>query len=609
MKKMKYSFRNLAHQIRQLRVQTFLAYFLVLSICFLFLSASIAMGVRDVLIHQIGNSRVELLRQIGERANHIKTSATTITSLYQYDLDDMTGELSAPDTAREALEHLSRKYNQIFTPIQMNHRLAVLADDFFSSTLPDEIGREDLEKQLWFRRLRLNLMNAPPGEVVFSSTFRIGHEQNYQFAAARLLDWEQQSGILMVLIDEQVLEDLYAPAITGASTIYIYDENGYIVSHSDKNMVGKQFVDAGRMEELYGLNSYSMITKLGHKYLLSTYLDAATGWTIVEEIPSVQIFGVLDDMYQMIAAILAGCLFFSLLIALYLSKRISDPLSRLSEAMDAFNGRDYRPISTDTGTQETDDLGRSFNNMAREITRLMDTVEDQEREKRITEMNFLRAQINPHFLYNTLFSIRCTVEIGRYRQAVDMIEAFTDLLKSTLKRTGDTVSLQEEFESTRKYLVVQKMRYGDNVNFEMDLGEDTAQCRVPPLILQPLVENAIFHGLEARDGADMIVVTSEIEDEDLLITVSDDGAGMDAETLDRVCTKITEWSRGKVAQSDSIGLANVHRRIRLNYGEPYGISINSIPDIGTTVTVRLPKRYLWTYPVDQEGEQHESIDR
>lgn len=608
MKTIKHTFRTLAHQIRQLRVQTFLAYFLVLSACFLLLSTCVAMGVRDVLIDQIGNSRVELLRQISERANNIKTSATTITSLYRYDLDGMTEELSAPNTAKVALQSLSRKYNQIFIPIQMNHRLAVISDDFFCSTLPDEIDREDLEKQLWFRRMRLNLMKENPGEVVFSSTFRIGREQNYQFAAARLLDRDQQSGILMVLIDEQVLEDIYAPAIAGDSTIYVYDENGYIVSHPDKNMVGKQFVDTLRMEELYGHNNYSIIRKLGHNYLLSTYLDAATGWTIVEEIPSSQIFGVLNDMYRMIAAILAGCLFFSLLIALYLSKRISNPLSRLSEAMNAFNGRDFSPISTNTGTQETDDLSQSFNNMAREITRLMDTVEEQGREKRITEMNFLRAQINPHFLYNTLFSIRCTVEIGRYQQAVDMIEAFTDLLKSTLKRTDDTVSLQEEFESTRKYLVVQKMRYGDNVNFEMDLAEDTAQCRVLPLILQPLVENAIFHGLEARDGSDMIVVTSEIEKGDLLVTVSDDGAGMDAETLERVCARISDWSRGTVAQSDSIGLANVHRRIRLNYGEPYGISISSVLNIGTTVTVRLPALDVRKHTFDQEGEHHESID-
>lgn len=605
---MRKCWKSLLNQAKRLRVQVFLAYFLVLSVCFALLSFFIALGVRGILTNQIGASRIELLCQISERANTVKTSATTLAGLYQYELNSLKAQNASPEQMQQVLSEQIEKYNGVFIPIGMEHQLVVMSNNFFFSSLSDEIQPEYLEKQLWFRHLKRDMLDADPGSVTFSSTFRTAEDGRYQFAAAQFIDPQNTSDILMVLIDEKVIEDLYAPAVSNGSEIYVYDKNGYIVSHRDKHMLGKQFIDTAKMTELYGTNSFSMIRKLGSDYLLSTYLDPITGWTIVEEIPAQHIFGVLKQVNGIIAAILLACLCISLLIALYQSQRISKPLSQLSEAMNTFDGQNFISLPTETGTMETDKLSRSFNNMAAEITHLMETVKAQGRQKRAAEMNFLRAQINPHFLYNMLFSIRCTVEIGKTDQAVQMIAALIDLLKSTLKRTDETISLEEEFESTRKYLVVQKLRYGENVHFEMDLAPETKSCMVPPLILQPLVENAIFHGLEASDDADMIVVASELDGNDLLLTVSDDGAGMDEDTLGRVCSNITAQTTGTEKQCDSIGLANVHNRIRLNYGEQYGISISSVPHIGTTVTIRLPAQYPQNPQFMQEVQNDEGSD-
>ena len=141
----------------------------------------------------------------------------------------------------------------------------------------------------------------------------------------------------------------------------------------------------------------------------------------------------------------------------------------------------------------------------------------------------------------------------------------------------------------------------------MDLGEGTAGCMVPPLILQPLVENAIFHGLEAKESADMVVVASSLEEADLVLTVTDDGAGMDAATLEKV--RRNAWGGGRETQGDSIGLANVHSRIRLNYGAGYGLALDSVPDIGTTVTLRLPALDGARERQKKGGAALESIDR
>lgn len=166
-----------------------------------------------------------------------------------------------------------------------------------------------------------------------------------------------------------------------------------------------------------------------------------------------------------------------------------------------------------------------------------------------------------------------------------MLGAFIDLLKSTLAVKDTMVPLSDELETTRKYMVVQKLRYGEKINYEIEMQEGTEDCMVPPLILQPLVENAIFHGLEAKNEAGTVIIESVFQGENLLVTITDDGVGMDSETLKNV-----QESCGKTVIKDahSIGISNVHNRIRLNYGEDYGMFVESSLGMGTTITLLMP---------------------
>ena len=194
-------------------------------------------------------------------------------------------------------------------------QLVVLGGNgFVYSSLPGGLPPAELEDQLWYRRLIQSLGQAGDSSVRFSSTFRDGPDGGgiYQFAAGRLMHRAGGASVLLVMIDEQVLEDLYTPALSEGSEIYIYDQEGRIVSHRDKKMLGKQFVDVARMAELYGTDQFSLVKKLGSDYLLSTYLDEATGWTIVEEIPARTLFGGLDRRYVLMGVVLAACLALSL---------------------------------------------------------------------------------------------------------------------------------------------------------------------------------------------------------------------------------------------------------------------------------------------------------
>ena len=587
---------------KKLHTQLFLTYFFVFTLFFVSVSLLVSSSIRNLLIDQIGKNRTAVLSQIAERANIIKTSSTTLSNLYSHEIlsnDFVTAEMSEKEE-KQACQYLNSQkqiYDKIFNYIGLKHDVVLVEDNGFCYN-SDDVDRSTWEYQPWYKHLLADLNDNQEGEIQFSRTFSRtrGERTVYQFAAGKILQNGEHQGVLLILIDEQLLENLYASTREQGGEIYIYDQDGFIVSHSNKKMLGKQFIDTDYMRKVYGADNSNIIKKLGKSYMLSTYLDEKTGWTIVEESPTEVILGALNEAYWIIGSLLVAGLILAVVVSVYISQRVSKPLVKLSYAMDKFGSQDFIPPRIMNGNYEIDHLQESFTHMAAEISKLMEIIKEREQQKRALEVNFLRAQINPHFLYNMLFSIRCAVDVGKINQAANMISAFIDLLRSTLAVKDTTVPLCDELETTRKYLVVQKLRYGEKINYEIEMQEGTEHCMVPPLILQPLVENAIFHGLEAKNEAGTVIIESALQVDNLLLTITDDGAGMDEETLERVRVGCR---RSVVKNAHSIGMSNVHNRIRLNYGEGYGLSLESAHGIGTTITLLMPA-------VFQEGGKDES---
>ena len=588
---MKIWLKKIALNSKKLRTQLFLTYFLVFTFFFAAVFVLVSVSIRDLLIDQIGHNRIAVLRQIGERADIVKTSSTTLSNLYRYEIQSngFLKEGISEEDREKACEYLDSQkeiYDEVFSRIGLGYEVVLMGGNGFIYNSDTNIDTSTWTHQSWFKYL-LAALNNSGDTVQFSRTFS-GNENGtpvYWFAAGQMLKRGENQGVLLILIDEGLLENLYASTQEQGGEIYIYDQKGFIVSHSNKKMLGKQFIDVDYMRNIYGTDQSNMIKKLGESYMLSTYMDEKTGWTIVEESPARIILGRLNRTYGIMGCLLAAGLILAVAVSVYISRRVSNPLAELSEAMDRFDGHEFTPSPVGNTTQEIGSLQESFNHMAVEISSLMEIIKEREQQKRKLEVNFLRAQINPHFLYNTLFSIRCAVEVGKNSQAAQMLGAFIDLLRSTLAVKDNTVPLQDELETTRKYLVVQKLRYGEKVNYEVEMERGTEHCMVPPLILQPLVENSIFHGLEAKSEGGTVIIESALQGENLLLTITDDGAGMDSETLERA----RENCRKNVAgNAHSVGMANVHNRIRLNYGERYGLTLESVKGIGTTITLLIP---------------------
>lgn len=387
---------------------------------FVAVSVLVSSSLRDLLIRQIGSNRTAVLRQIAERADIIKSSSATLSNLYSHEIrsNGFLEEEMSEDTRKMAVTYLNAQkqiYDEVFRHIGLGYEVVLICDNGFyyssDSCIPD---MDTWMYQPWYKHLLAALNRGEEGDVQFSRTFRMGKEESvYQFAAGRLLKQGNRTSVLLILIDEHLLENVYVSTQEQGGEVYIYDQDGFIVSHSNKKMLGKQFIDVEYMKNVYGTNNSNIIKKLGESFMLSTYLDEKTGWTIVEESPTRIILGSLNETYWILGSLLAAGLILAVAVSVDISRRVSNPLTELSQAMDKFGSHEFTPPCVKTHTHEIDHLQESFHHMAVEISSLMEIIQEREQQKRVLEVNFLRAQINPHFLYNMLFSIRCAVEVGK----------------------------------------------------------------------------------------------------------------------------------------------------------------------------------------------------
>lgn len=241
----------------------------------------------------------------------------------------------------------------------------------------------------------------------------------------------------------------------------------------------------------------------------------------------------------------------------------------------------YRRMVPVVGCDEIGQLQRQFNTMAAAVNSLVAQVKDATDQRREAEFKALESQINPHFLYNTLENIKWMAMRRNAPDIVSTVESLSNLYRFTLNRGKEIVTLREEVDSVREYIAIQNLRFGNRLHTEVNIPPDLADCTMTKMVLQPLVENAIYHGIHAKDGRrGTIRIDAQAPDGAVVVKVADDGVGMEKSELDGVLE----------ADSEGYGVKNVHQRLQLYYGPEYGLSYRSTPGAGTTVSVRFPRQ-------------------
>lgn len=402
---------------------------------------------------------------------------------------------------------------------------------------------------------------------------RLNRKGDYVVALVRYLksirDREELGVMLLELSPGDLLKD-WDVGRNRDSSVFVLDGAGNILFPPEKEFLGKSF---SRMELDADLSRYHHKTQ----YTMDRY-----GWRVI-------VLKSLDDQVAQNKKMLYLTMFFLFLailfyIVVFLNaiNRITDPLKKLTETMHLIREGDRTARYLYESEDEVGYLAKSFNIMLDRIDDLNERNLLEEREKQEAEYKALQARMNPHFLYNTLNSIRWMAIIQGADNIVDSLEILGRLLRKSMSFKGAFVPLEEEILMLEDYVSLQKIRYKNKFDYVCDIPQSLYAYNSLKFLLQPIVENAIFHGIEPREGKGIIVVNGRKEGDDMLLTVRDDGIGFDA----RVFNPLFDYSDRR--EGNRIGLGNVHRRIVRRFGKSYGITFDSQPGEFTEITIKIP---------------------
>ncbi len=295
----------------------------------------------------------------------------------------------------------------------------------------------------------------------------------------------------------------------------------------------------------------------------------------------------VDRAIQMSVIVFAVILIGTVLINRKIVSGITEPISRLCEVTRQAGKGDFAARAPEGGNDELAVLNQGFNQMVERIGNLVEDIRIEQLNLRATELKLLQAQINPHFLYNTLDTIIWLAEAGQKEQVVMMVSTLSDFFRTTLSKGRDYITVKEETAHIRSYLTIQQFRYRDILEYEINIPEELEEYQILKLTLQPLVENALYHGIKNKRGLGHILVSGKKQGDHLVFTVRDDGKGMDPERLAYVQRLISGELKDEDAPS-GFGLFNVNQRLQLNYGPEYGLILASEEGEWTEVNAIIP---------------------
>ncbi len=375
--------------------------------------------------------------------------------------------------------------------------------------------------------------------------------------------------------------------------VFILDQDGNIVYHPSQQQLYNE-LQTENIDIVMNADTDTVVTGEGDDEKIYTLARSEiTGWTIVGCMNMAELLKSskeANNIYVMTAIVLVVI---AMLISSFIARSITLPIQKLRDSMERVQEGDFKAADdlVIPSQNEIGSLTTSFNVMTHKIEDLMAQNVHEQELKRKSELKALQSQINPHFLYNTLDSIIWMAEGKKYEDVVLMTASLARLLRQSISNEDETVLIGQEIQYVKSYLTIQKMRYKDKLEFEINVDPSINSVHIVKLVLQPIVENAIYHGLKYKESKGMLTVNGYQKDGNAVIEIADDGVGMDAETLNRI------FEKHKVNyRSNGVGVYNVQRRLSMYYGKEYGLSYKSEKGKGTTVTVVIP--------IEQE-EHHE----
>ncbi len=395
-----------------------------------------------------------------------------------------------------------------------------------------------------------------------------------------------QLGVLRININENKISNIFRNnMLESGENFYLVDQSNNIISSLQKNVLYKP-IEQSVFDKIVGSpEKYGFFTANVQKenMLITYYKLDNTNWFLATFVPSSNLLKEIKTVrIQIIFSILISFFVFSILTIIFLNKFLS-PLKEVRRVMKDFQNGNFNVRLNISGNDEIALLGSSFNQMSSKVQDLMNQVYIVQIKQKEAELNALQEQINPHFLYNTLDTIYWMSRMEKAMKTSLLIQSLSKLFRLSLNHGYEYTTVKNEVEHLKNYILIQEMRYDGIIQFSIDVDEDILNCKVIKLILQPLVENAIYHGIEPRGDNGLINIKIFTEQNILIYEVHDNGIGTD----DKQIQEVLEMPYQKKSNL-GFALKNVNDRIKLHFGEEFGITFTSSPETGTTVVVRQP---------------------
>ena len=390
----------------------------------------------------------------------------------------------------------------------------------------------------------------------------------------------------MVDLNYKVIEDLCKGIqLEDKGYIFITDETGNLIYHPRQNLIYSG-LKIEPIDQVMACKENYFITQIDEdEYVYTIAQSGATGWRAIGVVKTKDLLtynSIARNTYFTVTMII---LCIAIALSIQLSKRITKPIRILENAMKRSEIGEFESAEIEVlENNEIGRLGRTFNIMNRKIQQLIEEKVQDEKLKRQSELRALQAQINPHFLYNTLDSIIWMAEGGKNKEVVKMTSALARFLRQSISNERETISIEQEISYVESYLNIQKMRYRDQLNYTIDVSEEIRSYHIIKLVIQPLIENAIYHGIKYKNGEGNILIRGNEKNGKVMLEVRDDGIGMDEETLSNIFKK-----KENKLKHNGVGVYNVYSRLKLRYGSESEIFYESMPDKGTRVKILIPK--------------------
>lgn len=531
------------------------------------------------LIHQVSNSMDVYVETIEKMVNYIQLELQD-TPFFTMETEDAPGWESETDYIRSVLENVANSHREVAGIF------IATKEDLYVSTGMSRISRDPFQNERWYREASENpeeiqLISVVTGRnIVTNRSYSIDDV----FSLAKAVQ-DPETGEVLGVILLDIRHDIIQSSINGVTIgekgfVFVMDQEDNIVYTPVNGIVYRvnpKWVKA--MEPM-------SVQIQGGSYQIRSELSPYTGWRTVGVFSMDEVMSSVNTIVYILFTCVIISLVLVVIVSFKFSRTLTNPIFKLKRLMKQAESGDLTVRFNFQHNDEIGELGQSFNHMIARIDQLIQMVYVEQENKRTAEMKSLQEQIKPHFLYNTLDTISWMARDYDAEDIVRLVDALTNMFRIGLSHGKDIITVKEEITHVSNYLYIQKIRYKDKLNYVIHVDESLYAIEVPKLILQPLVENAIYHGVKAKRGGGTITITGVPEGENLVFTVQDNGAGMPQEKVEELNRRMSE--RSVLDEKKSFGLFYIRERIQLCYGTGYGVHVESALGEGTRVTITLP---------------------